>query len=147
MGEQIETESNLVERVAIAMHDAYEEAAKIEGWKTQECCRVPFDKLPAANKRTMYASAKAAMDLLAKPQAATSPAIQVKQLVWESLDRINHRHEAATEIYYYHISSSEDGWHVSLRGSPLIPYFGSLELAKAACQADYEQRILSGIVL
>ena len=43
-----------------AMHDAYEIAAKKEGWNKQESCKVSYDELPEANKRTMAASAKAA---------------------------------------------------------------------------------------
>jgi hypothetical protein len=41
------------ERRARALHEAYEKAAKEEGWKTQESCRVDFDDLPEANRRTM----------------------------------------------------------------------------------------------
>jgi len=50
-----------VERRARAMHDAYEAAAMLQGWETQKICRVPFDELPEANKRTMYATARATL--------------------------------------------------------------------------------------
>ena len=35
------------------LHDNYEEGAKKENWNTQENCKVEFDTLPDANKRTM----------------------------------------------------------------------------------------------
>ena len=35
------------------LHDNYEEIAKKENWNTQENCKVEFDTLPDANKRTM----------------------------------------------------------------------------------------------
>ncbi len=39
------------------MHDTYEEAAKKEGWETQERTRVEFDALPEENKMTMIRTA------------------------------------------------------------------------------------------
>jgi hypothetical protein len=53
------------ERVARAMHDAYEKAAVAFGWATQESCRVSFDDLPEANRMTMLASARAAIEAMA----------------------------------------------------------------------------------
>ena len=41
------------EEIARLLHDEYEKAAKEEGWRTQEYCRVEFDDLPDANKRVM----------------------------------------------------------------------------------------------
>jgi prophage maintenance system killer protein len=35
------------------LHDNYEEVAKEQNWNTQENCKVEFDTLPDANKRTM----------------------------------------------------------------------------------------------
>ena len=35
------------------LHDNYEEVAKKEEWNTQDNCKVEFDNLPDANKRTM----------------------------------------------------------------------------------------------
>jgi len=35
------------------LHNAYEEAAKITGWSTQESTRVEWNDLPQANKMTM----------------------------------------------------------------------------------------------
>lgn len=35
------------------LHDNYEEVAKEQNWNTQKNCKVDFDTLPEANKRTM----------------------------------------------------------------------------------------------
>ena len=35
------------------LHDNYEAVAKDEKWNTQQSCKVEFDTLPDANKRTM----------------------------------------------------------------------------------------------
>ena len=35
------------------LHDNYETVAKDEKWNTQQSCKVEFDTLPDANKRTM----------------------------------------------------------------------------------------------
>lgn len=35
------------------LHDNYEQVAKDKDWNTQENCKVKFDTLPDANKRTM----------------------------------------------------------------------------------------------
>jgi len=35
------------------LHNNYEEVAKDENWNTQDNCKVEFDTLPDANKRTM----------------------------------------------------------------------------------------------
>ena len=35
------------------LHDNYEEVAKEKDWNTQENCKVEFDTLPSANKKTM----------------------------------------------------------------------------------------------
>jgi hypothetical protein len=35
------------------LHNSYEDISKEVGWKTQESCRVPFDKLPKENQRVM----------------------------------------------------------------------------------------------
>lgn len=41
------------EQLARLFHDAYEIAAKVQNWETQESCRVTFDDLPKANQMTM----------------------------------------------------------------------------------------------
>ena len=35
------------------LHENYEAVAKDENWNTQQSCKVEFDTLPDANKRTM----------------------------------------------------------------------------------------------
>jgi hypothetical protein len=35
------------------LHDNYEAVAKEQNWNTQQSCKVEFDTLPDANKRTM----------------------------------------------------------------------------------------------
>jgi hypothetical protein len=54
----------LVERLCERMHDAYEAAAAVEGWSTQEASRKPWSEVPEANQRTMRASVTAALALL-----------------------------------------------------------------------------------
>lgn len=41
------------EELAKWLHDNYEAVAKEQGWNTQQSCKVEFDTLPDANKRTM----------------------------------------------------------------------------------------------
>lgn len=41
------------EELAKWLHDNYEAVAKEQNWNTQQSCRVEFDTLPDANKRTM----------------------------------------------------------------------------------------------
>ena len=50
-----------VHDLARMMHEVYEDAAIKTGWQTQENCRVDFDKLPEANKQTMYILASAVL--------------------------------------------------------------------------------------
>lgn len=40
-------------RIAKLFHERYEEHSKVQGWKTQESCRVEFDDLPAKNRQVM----------------------------------------------------------------------------------------------
>lgn len=42
-----------VRRLARFMHDTYERAAREAGWETQQLSRVPWGKIPKANKATM----------------------------------------------------------------------------------------------
>lgn len=41
------------EELAKWLHDNYEAVAKEQNWNTQQSCKVEFDTLPDANKRTM----------------------------------------------------------------------------------------------
>ena len=41
------------EKLAKWLHDNYEAVAKEQNWNTQQNCKVEFDTLPDANKRTM----------------------------------------------------------------------------------------------
>lgn len=41
------------EELAKWLHDNYEAVAKEQDWSTQQSCKVEFDTLPDANKRTM----------------------------------------------------------------------------------------------
>lgn len=41
------------EELAKWLHDNYEEIEKKQNWNTQQSCKVEFDNLPDANKRTM----------------------------------------------------------------------------------------------
>jgi hypothetical protein len=54
----------LIERLCERMHRAYEDAAVVEGWATQEASRKPWADVPAANQRTVRASVEAALALL-----------------------------------------------------------------------------------
>lgn len=50
-----------VEELCEVMHDAYEEAAVDEGWKTQKASRKPWDQVPEANKATMRRAVRAVL--------------------------------------------------------------------------------------
>ena len=50
---------DVIEQAAEVMHDAYEDAAKAEGWETQERSRKPWSDVPEANKATMRAAVRA----------------------------------------------------------------------------------------
>ena len=53
------------------MHDAYEEAAKSEGWETQVQSRKPWSDVPEANKATMRVAVRALLDeLTATPEVS-----------------------------------------------------------------------------
>ena len=54
-----------IEAAARASHDAYEEAAKLFGWDTKPECKVVFNDLPEANKKTMMVAMKAALQAAA----------------------------------------------------------------------------------
>lgn len=43
------------ERLAKWFHNQYEDEAIRNGWATQKDCKVPFDELPEANRKTMIA--------------------------------------------------------------------------------------------
>ena len=58
------------EKLAQFFHDTYEHHAKAEGWNTQQGCKVEFDNLPEANRRTMI---KTCMDVLDALEASTPP--------------------------------------------------------------------------
>jgi hypothetical protein len=47
------------------MHDAYEEAAQVTGWETQERSRVPWSDVPEANKATMREAVRALLSSVA----------------------------------------------------------------------------------
>lgn len=53
------TRPELVERLCLTMHNAYEEAAVREGWQTQERSRKPWAEVPDANKATMRVAVRA----------------------------------------------------------------------------------------
>jgi len=48
-----EVEKKETRKMAIFLHEEYENAAKQMGWETQEKCRVPFGSLPEENQKTM----------------------------------------------------------------------------------------------
>jgi hypothetical protein len=53
------TRPELVDRLCLVMHNAYEAAAAREGWETQERSRRPWAEVPAANKATMRVAVEA----------------------------------------------------------------------------------------
>lgn len=53
---EVEARLSDTERACEVMHDAYEAAAKREGWETQERSRKPWADVPEANKATMRAA-------------------------------------------------------------------------------------------
>lgn len=50
-----------IKELAIFMHNTYEELSKKLSWKTQESCKVEFDKLPNKNKHVMLGVATAVL--------------------------------------------------------------------------------------
>ena len=58
--------TNIVNQLAHNLHNWYEEAAKEEGWKTQDSCQVPYDQLPEANRNVMFKVAAKALSWCAK---------------------------------------------------------------------------------
>lgn len=50
------------EELAKWLHDNYEAVAKEKDWNTQQSCKVEFDTLPDANKRTMIEIADRLLD-------------------------------------------------------------------------------------
>jgi hypothetical protein len=48
-------------RLAELLHATYEARSVVEGWETQESCRVPFSKLPESNRRVMIEVAEVAL--------------------------------------------------------------------------------------
>ena len=51
--------SALIEKIARAFHDAYEEIAPQAGWETQERSRKPWEDVPEANRRVMLLTVEA----------------------------------------------------------------------------------------
>ena len=54
----METKKEQIIELARFMHEEYEDSARLFGWESQTKCRVPFDKLPPANAKTMLNVAK-----------------------------------------------------------------------------------------
>ena len=130
----------IIEKVCRAMHDAYEAAAKLEGWKTQESCQVPFDDLPEANRRTMRASAMAAIEALT---AAGYGRARTKELEWDDKrdGGIVPAHNAKTPFGPYRIAFSDKVGDYLAYGRDMAAISKpTLEAAKAACQADFQKR-------
>ncbi len=50
-------ENEQAEKLAIWMHEQYEEISKQAKWKTQKKCQVKFKDLPEENKQVMIALA------------------------------------------------------------------------------------------
>jgi hypothetical protein len=61
--------SDIVEHLCEVMHDAYEEAARKEGWETQERSRKPWADVPEENKATVRAAVRALLDEQARLEA------------------------------------------------------------------------------
>lgn len=74
------------QQLAEIMHETYERQALIEGWTTQESCRVPFAELPEANKRVMLAVAKAV--LWATPDLSKMEAEVERRGALKALDKL-----------------------------------------------------------
>lgn len=54
----------IVDSLAETQHDAYERAAMITGWETQQALRKPWSEVPDANKMTMRHSVAALLTVL-----------------------------------------------------------------------------------
>lgn len=53
-----------VEAACKVMHSAYEAAAAVNGWETQERSRKDWDEVPEANKATMRVAVRAVLESL-----------------------------------------------------------------------------------
>ena len=53
---------NEAEELATFIHLEYEKFAQKTGWETNEDCRVSFDDLPEANKKTMILVAESILE-------------------------------------------------------------------------------------
>ena len=62
----IDPPPGLLDKVAEAMHDAYEIAAAKSGWRTNPESRKPWPDIPESNKAATRASARAAWDAMAE---------------------------------------------------------------------------------
>ena len=62
-----------LDRLAEAMHDAYEEAAKTTGWETNPLSRVAWADVPESNKIPMRYAIAALLDFLRERGVATCP--------------------------------------------------------------------------
>jgi hypothetical protein len=58
-----EARTALVEEMCHASHDAYEQAASLAGWATNQASRVPWGEVPEANKVAVRAAMDAALDV------------------------------------------------------------------------------------
>lgn len=54
--------SHKVDEACQIMHDAYESAATLSGWRTQEASRKPWADVPESNKAAMRAAVRALFD-------------------------------------------------------------------------------------
>ena len=57
--------SDALDRAAKAAHDAYEQAATVSGWDTQEVSRVPWSDVPPSNRAATCAGVAAALQVMA----------------------------------------------------------------------------------
>jgi len=66
------------------LHEIYEDSAYLNNWETQENCRVPFQKLPEANKKTMNTLAMRLRRLIAVlEEKAKEEVVNKKNIAYE----------------------------------------------------------------
>ena len=68
---EITIEEAFILELAKFMHEIYEDKARLYGWETQEKSRVPFEKLPPENAKTMLAVAKEVLGWFTQKEMAS----------------------------------------------------------------------------
>lgn len=118
---------------AIEAIERFERAVAANGYRTRD-----------DHTEAEYLAAKAALTASLSDQER---AVEVKALEWRVLCSRSGNSEAKTPFGEYVIQSERDGWMLYLLNEQDAHMaYSTIDFAKAAAQADYEQRIRSALV-